>query len=200
MEPGAVEDFTAMNEACDHRIEYTGIYRSALIQIQSIMSAARRKRRLYAPPTKSGHQYGFSVDIGVDETLQNFKRSGVRELALAGRDQQALSRWMMRFGWTGIKKERWHFNHLDEHASTVKKIDVVHGADLALNNDELQTAMNRLLGKKLKEPLVIDGALGTKSTEAAMLTYPILGYDDHGEFSGWYRRQMAGVTVKIKEV
>lgn len=199
MEPWAAFDFARMTEACGHRMEFTDIYRSAMTQIQAIHKNVK-KRRLYAPPTKSGHQFGFSFDLAIDETLQNFKKSKIPELMAASRDRQALGRWMLRFGFTGIKKESWHFNHLEDHTSTVKKIDAIYGVELALDNEDMQRALNKLVGKFLKEPLVIDGALGTKSTDAAKLAYPIVGYDDQGEFSAWFRRLIAGATATIKEV
>ena len=104
LEPSAARDFGRMNEACGHRIEYLDVYRSALTQIRCIRGATERKRRLYAPPTKSGHGFGWSIDIAVDETLENFKRSGDSTLVTASRDYQSLCRWLRRFGWSGIRK------------------------------------------------------------------------------------------------
>lgn len=199
MEPEAAVDFERMNEACGHRIEYTDVYRSPRIQIQAIKTATK-KRRLFAPPTKSGHNFGFSFDAKITETLENFQKSKVPELTIAGRDRQSLIRWMMRFGFTGIKKESWHFNHLGTHASTVKKIDGVYGQEMILSNDDVQQALNKLVGQRLAEPLAIDGILGTKSDKAASLAYDILGHDDQGAFSGWFRRLLAGATATIKEV
>lgn len=200
MEPEAATEFERMTKTCDHRITFTDIYRSCMTQILAIRRASKRKRRLYAPPTKSGHNFAFSYDVDVEETLENFRKSRVPELMAASRDDQALGRWMLQFGFSGIRKERWHYNHLGDHASTVKKIEAVHGADLALDNEDVQRALNRLVGKHLKHELNIDGMLGMKTTDAARLAYPILGYDDQGEFSGWFRRLVAGATVKIEEV
>jgi hypothetical protein len=200
MEPGAAAEFERMNLACDNRMTFTDIYRSTMTQILAIRGASKKKRRLYAPPTKSGHNFAFSTDVDIDETLENFRKSRTPELVAASRDHQALGRWMLRFGFSGISRERWHFNFLGEHTSTLKKIDAVYGVDLAMANEDLQRALNRLVGNQLKEPLVIDGALGVKTTHAAKLAQPILGYDDQGEFSGWFRRLVAGATVRIKEV
>ena len=200
MEPGAAAEFERMARTCDHRMTFTDVYRSCMTQILAIRRASKRKRRLYAPPTKSGHNFAFSFDLDVDETLENFRKSGVPELVAASRDRQALGRWILQFGFSGIKSERWHFNFLGDHASTVKKIGAVYGDELAMANEDVQRALNRLVGKRLKEVLVIDGALGTKSTDAAKLAYVIVGYDDQGEFSAWFRRLIAGATVRIKEV
>ena len=200
MEPAAAADFQRMNEACGHRIEYTDVYRSTLTQILSIQSATKNKKRLYAPPTRSGHNLAFSFDAKIDETLENFSGSKVTELIIAGRDRQSLGRWMKVYGFTGISNEAWHFNHLGEHESTVKKIDAVYGPSLNLDNEDVQRALNALLGKRLKIPLAIDGSLGSKSHDAAILAQDILGLKDNGSFSPWFRRLLAGATVVIEEV
>lgn len=196
MEPGAASEFERMNKTCDQRMTFTDVYRSTMTQILAIRRAGKKKRRLYAPPTKSGHNFAFSLDVDIEETLENFRKSRVPELVAASRDDQALGRWMLQFGFSGIRRERWHYNHLGDHASTVKKIEAVHGAELAPGNEDVQRALNRLVNQNLD----IDGMLGMKTTEAARLAYPILGYDDQGEFSGWFRRLVAGATVRIKEV
>lgn len=200
MEPEAAVAFRKMTEACDHRIEFTDVYRSARTQMLAIQSAAPKKKRLYAPPTKSGHNFAFSVDVSIDNTLKNFRKSGISELIVAGRDRQSLGRWMKQFGWTGISTEAWHFNYLQDHPSTVKKIAAVYGDILVLENADVQRALNMLLGKKLPEPLAIDGILGPKSSEAALLAQSLVGYADNGSFDPWFRRLLAGATVTIEEV
>lgn len=200
MEPNTAVSFSEMNDACGHRIEYTDVYRSVLFQIQCIQGASERKRRLYAPPTKSGHNFGFSIDVAIDETLDNFRKSKVPELVAAGRDRNSLARWMARFGWSGIKSERWHFNFLDGHTSTVNKIDAVYGQAMALSNEDVQRALNELVGKQLEEPLKIDGILGPKTDRAGHVADTVLGTNDRGAFSAWFRRVLAGATATIKEV
>jgi hypothetical protein len=197
LEPEAAAAFTKMNEACGQRIEYTDLYRSTLTQILAIKNANPEKKRLYAPPTKSGHNFGFSCDVAIKETLENFQKSKVTELVIASRDRQALGRWMKDFGWTGITTENWHFNFLGTHESAVKKIDTLY--DLTLTNEDVQRALNALLGKKIK-PLAIDGQLGPKSHEAALLAVKVLGYADEGGFTPWFRRLLSGATVTIEEV
>jgi len=199
MEQEAAADFGRMNEACDDRIEYTDVYRSARYQIECIRRAPATKRRLYAPPTKSGHNFGWSFDAKIDETLENFRRSKNGELMAAGRDRQSLIRWMKKYGFSGIKKESWHFNHLEGHGSTVKKIDALYGQELALDNKDVQTALNKLLKSQI-EPLEIDGMLGPKSGAAAALSDKVLGLQDRGAFGAWFRRVLAGATATIKEV
>lgn len=198
LEPRAAEDFEKMNEACGHLIEYTDVFRSARYQIECIKNNPHKKR-LYAPPTKSGHNFGWSVDVAINETIKNFKESRDNEIRVAGMDRQSLGRWMKRFGWTGIKKESWHFNHLDGHNTTVKKIDALYLQDLTLDNEAVQRALNILLAGKM-EPLKIDGMLGPVSGEAGCLADKILNTDDRGVFGAWFRRVLAGATATINEV
>lgn len=200
LDPRAARDFERMNEACGHRIEYTDVYRSTLTQILAIRQATRAKKRLYAPPTKSGHNFGLSVDIGVEATLENFRKSGQADLVVASRDRPALGRWMAGFGWTGIDSEDWHFNHLDGAASAVKKIDAEYGERLRLSNVDVQRAINRLL--KLDKPLVEDGQLGPVTASAAKAAVAQLdcGGEENGDFGPWFRRLLAGATVTVEEV
>lgn len=197
LEPEAATTFTKMNTACGNRIEYTDLYRNTIAQILAIKNADKDKRRLYAPPTKSGHNFGFSCDVAIKETLENFQKSKVTELVVASRDRQSLGRWMKDFGWTGIASETWHFNHLGAHESAVKKIDALY--DLTLTNEDVQRGLNALLGPKIK-PLAIDGQLGPKSHEAALLAVKVLGYEDQAGFTPWFRRLLAGATAVIEEV
>lgn len=199
LQPEASRGLEDMGEACDHLIEVTDGYRSVMYQIQSI-AQQKAKRRLFAPPTKSGHNFGWSIDVRIKETLDNFRRSGRGDLMAAGRDRRALGRWMAQFGWSGIKSESWHFNHLEGYESTIKRIDGQYGQDLTLDNAGVQRALNRLLAKKLPAPLVEDGILGSKSHAAALLADGVLGLQDKGAFSPWFRRVLAGATALIEEV
>lgn len=199
MQPDAADDLARMMEACGDRFEVTDGYRSVAYQIESI-SRQKHKRRLFAPPTKSGHNFGWSIDVKIAHTLENFRSADDAEIRAAGRDRAALVRWMARFGWTGIRKESWHFNHLAGHVSTVKRIEAQYAAAMALDNADVQRALNALVGKKLDEPLVVDGILGTKTSSAARVAEHILNTNDRGAFSAWFRRVLAGATAKIEEV
>lgn len=199
MEPKAAEAANKMMEACGNRIEITDGYRSVITQAAAIRDQ-KEKRRLFAPPTKSGHNFAFSIDIKVKETLENFRKSGDSELVAVGRDRASLVRWMKRYGWTGIKKESWHFNFLDGHETTIKKIEAIYGPKLVLSNEQVQQALNKLVGKDLEEPLKIDGLIGPKTGAAGKLADKLLGVDDRGAFSIWFRRVLAGAAVELKEV
>lgn len=198
MQPEAAKALREMQEACGHVMEFTDAYRRVMFQIRCIQGASERKRRLYAPPTKSGHNFGWSVDINVADTLAAFRAAGKPELVSAGQNRHALGLWMSQFGWTGIRSENWHFNHLAGHASTIARIDAEYGEAMKLDNADVQRALNALMPKE--KPLNIDGELGTKSSAAAKKADKILGTKDNGAFSAWFRRVLAGATATIVEV
>jgi hypothetical protein len=198
MEPEAADSLAKMMAACGNRIEVTDGFRSVLYQIESIREQ-KTKRRLFAKPTKSGHNFGFSIDIKIAETLENFRKSKIPELVAAGRDRAALVRWMKKFGWTGIKKESWHFNFLGEHESTAKKIEALYAKDFELDNEGVQKALNKLVGSELEEPLELDGVLALKTSAAAKIADKVLNLNDRGAFSAWFRRVLAGATMEIQE-
>jgi len=200
LEPGAAAAFAAMNAACDRALEYTDVYRSVIDQIRHIKDANAQKKRLFAPPTKSGHNFGFAVDIAVDESRENFRKSGRTDLLLAARDPGSFARWLRGHGWTGISKESWHFEFLDGHESALAKIEAVYGPDLGLDNAGVQRALNRLLADQLAQPLVVDGQLGPRTHTAAMMADRALGLEDNGACGPWFRRVLAGATMVIKEV
>jgi hypothetical protein len=196
MQPDASAALLEMQEACGWRMEFTDAYRSVLFQIECIKGASERKRRLYAPPTKSGHNFGWSIDVAVAETLKSFSRSGDVELRTAGKDRHSLSLWMRQFGWSGIKKESWHFDFLDGHRTVLQRIDAVYGSALQISNHDLQRALNKLLDCNL----VVDGALGPKSHREMIRADRVLGTDDKANAGPWFRRVLAGATAVIKEV
>ena len=202
LEPKAAADFKRMVEASGNRIEFTDVYRSVFYQLQCIQGATEAKRRLYAPPTKSGHNFGMSIDVAIDETLENFKASGVNELIIASRNYEALRRWFLAYGWHYIEKERWHFDHLDGQQTVLARINAVYGPAMALSNVELQRALNTLVGASLPAPLAEDGIIGEKTDQACKIADKILGAGPEHSVgpSPWFRRLLAGVTATIKEV
>lgn len=197
--PAASLALEEMQAACDDAIEVTDGYRSVAYQIRC-RREQKAKRRLFAPPTKSGHNFGRSIDVKVKETLENLRASRDPRLVAAGRDRASLGRWMAGFGWTGIRSESWHFNFLEGHASTVQLIDEVYGEALTPDNARVQEALNRLLGNKLPAPLVIDGILGSKSHAAGLLADQVLDINDRGDFGPWFRRVLAGAAAEVREV
>ena len=188
LEPEAAQASNKMMEACGNLIEVVECY-------QSVIEHAGKRS---TPPTRSGHNFAFSIDIKVKETLKNFRKSGDSELFAAGRDRPSLVRWMKRFGWTGVKKESWHFNFLGDHGTTNKKIESLYGPKFVIDNFQVQMALNKILD--LDEPLKIDGCIGPKTGTAGREADRLLGLNDRGAFSLWFRRVLAGAAVELKEV
>jgi D-alanyl-D-alanine dipeptidase len=199
MEPAAAADVERMQEAAEWRFEFTDGYRSPEYQLQCIESASEKKRRLYAPPTKSGHNWGWSLDVSVKNTLANLLASKNPELRVAGQSRNAMARFMARYGFTGIRSENWHFNHLDGFKSTVAKINAIHGGKFEYGTAELQRQLNAFLGAKLK----VDGDLG-KNTRAALKKaqrrLQAAGVEVTGEADPWTKRVLAGMTLKIEKL
>ncbi len=79
---------------------------------QSFDAIKRRKGSL--PPGRSGHGFGWSIDIHVPKTIANLQRAGYNV-----RSKRALDDWMAQRGWychraDGLMElENWHYNFLD---------------------------------------------------------------------------------------
>lgn len=202
-EPPAADAFKAMQEASDYLMQFTDMYRSVMFQIKArIKAKGSAKYRLLAPATKSGHNFAWSFDLSVRETLRDFRASKNPELVAAGANRAALGEWMKQFGWTGIRSESWHFNFLEGHSSTVSKINAKYGDALKLNNHDVQRCLNDLLKDELEKPLVVDGILGRKTDAAAVMAYPRLDLNRNEAIgaTAWFRRVLAGATAKVVDV
>lgn len=202
LEPDAADSFMAMQIASHFLMQFTDIYRRVQFQIDArIKAKGSKKYRLLAPPTKSGHNFGWSFDLAVKETLLAFRASGIPELIAAGQNRASLGEWMKQFGWTGIRSESWHFNFLGEHRSTVAKIDALYGDKLSLTDHELQMCLNDLLGRSIK-PLTVDGIIGKRTIAACIKAYPKLDLNEveARSTSKWFRRVLAGATAELVDV
>jgi hypothetical protein len=197
MQPDAGKALVKMQEASGWRMQFTDAFRSTLFQIQCINGAAdERKKRLYAPATKSGHNFGWSVDVALTETLAAFAGSGVPELVVASHDRNALARWMKQFGWTGIKNESWHFDYLGSFETILKRIDATYEKAMCPDNKDVQRCLNKLLNINLEA----DGDLGPRTHVQMLRADEILGCQDRGSGSAWWRRLLAGATAEIRPV
>jgi len=187
------DSFIEMNNACEERIVYTDAYRSVQSQIKLIGSSDKTKRRLFATPTKSGHNFGFSLDVAVSESLSNLRNSSKKSLVEAGQSRDAMAAFMLEFGWSGISKEEWHFNG-PGCRNVSKKIDEVYGAFFLLSAKEMQSSLNELNGCNL----TIDGVIGPKTKEqiiAAKKSLNIQPEDD--SVTDWFRRVLSCATAKV---
>jgi hypothetical protein len=198
-EPEVARSLEEMQEAAEWRFEFTDGYRSAQYQLEAIKKASKTKRRLYAPPTKSGHNFGWSVDVSVDNTLKNLSKSSKPELQVAGQSRDSMARFMARFGWTGIRGERWHFNNLRGHRSTAARINAIHASKFIYDDQDLQRMLNTWMGSKLE----IDGDVGPKTRavvkKAQRKLAVVKGVEITGNPDAWTRRLLAGMTMKVEK-
>lgn len=198
-EPEVAAALEEMQEAAEWRFEFTDGYRSPEYQLEAIRKASKTKRRLYAPPTKSGHNFGWSIDVAVDETMKNLSMSSKPELVVAGQSRDSMARFMSRFGFTGIRGERWHFNHLRGYASTTKRINALFGSKFNYDNADLQRMLNQWMGSQLK----IDGDVGQKTRavikKAQRRLEIVKGVEVTGNPDEWTKRLLAGMTLKVEK-
>lgn len=126
------------------------------------------------PPSYSGHNYGFSIDIAVDRVMKN----------LGLKKKVELDRWMVEKGWycfwrDGRRgKEDWHYNFFtpaeaarfierretSTRAALERKIKAVYGGHFKLTAIAAQGALAKL---RLYNG-ALDGVFGNLSKQALM--------------------------------
>lgn len=103
MHPKAADAFLAMQSASGWKIVLSDMWRASGVSLQ------RRKegKRGVQPPAKSGHNFGFSIDIDVIRTMRAMKMS-----------KKQLDKYMASFGFVCHRKDHrvshecWHYNAL----------------------------------------------------------------------------------------
>lgn len=163
--PTAAEGFRAL-EAETGGLIYSDILRSA----EESLHALQTKTGVQ-PPSYSGHNFGFSVDVAVDETLRLRKWT-----------YEELLEVMAAHGWHCHRRdgkrgsEAWHFNFFGDAAPVYlgviggwsapleKLIQEVYGPGFLLTNEEVQVGLRKLsmyFGD-------IDGILGPRTKQGLM--------------------------------
>lgn len=191
LQPDAARALTTMQSACGDRVVITDAFRPVLMQIECNRG---NDERLHATPTKSGHNFGWSLDVDVKNTILAFARSTSPELVTASRDRSALARWMLQFGWHTAKNENGHIDFLTTFPTVLARIEATY--DFSLTNEDVQHALNKLVGSNI----TIDGDLGVATHEHMLKADKILDIVDRGDASQWWRRVLAGATAEIVEV
>jgi hypothetical protein len=109
---------------------------------------------------------------------------------------------MLQFGWTGIRKETWHFNYLGDFTRTTLKVNAKYGDAFKLSDHDVQRCLNALLEGKLERPLAVDGMLGKKSLAAAKMAGAELDLSrpEWSSFNAWFRRVLAASTAVLVDV
>jgi Putative peptidoglycan binding domain len=194
LHPDAAASYMAM-EAGPHRLRVSDMWRSAEASMR-----ARAEKRGVQPPGRSGHNFGFCVDLDVDWMLSRYRWS-----------KAELDQYMNANGWYCHRKdherdsESWHYNffgperdkYLDATRGSTstapgleRKIQDVYGGSFALTPLETQTALKtlRLYGG------AIDGDLGPLAREAVMAFQRTWSLPSHGEVDADTQRLLAFVT------
>jgi hypothetical protein len=173
LHPDAAAAYLAVEAGTGKKLRVSDIFRSP----ESSLMAMQQKSGVQ-PPGFSGHNFGFSIDIAVDDCLKRF-----------GMTKTQFDAMMETYGWFCHRKdhargfEEWHYNHFGTGAdaepwlaacekSTVTsagveaKMRTVYGANFVLDTSELQTLLKKLglYGGS------VDGDFGPRS-QAAVLAF-----------------------------
>lgn len=181
---------------------------------ESSLEAVRRGRGAL-PPGYSGHNYGFSIDIAIIESMH---RAGFATKA----DFDA---YMNRKGWFCHRMdhrnghEAWHYNYLgdgytdaDGTCNSARRRFALNGGN---TNGHLQSKIRRIYGKQMALTTIgaqvalaemrlykgaIDGIFGSRSQEALRMFQRSIDLKATGKLDARTMRTLAFVTCTVKEV
>lgn len=198
LHPEAAAGFVALEAAWSGGV-YSDIARSAEASLAAMTSKAGVQ-----PPGWSGHNFGFSVDWAVDETIRRTGRTYAELVQLAAGAGWYAYRRDLRRG-----SEDWHLNWLGPHAGSVLAavdplkpgtwaaaaegmIQRFYAPDFALSLQEAQEALGRL---KLYSGAP-DGAWGPLSTHACAAFQRAWRLPDSGMLDARTARTLAFVAAE----
>ena len=198
LHPAAADAFVALQRALCARVRVSDMLRTAESSLQAMQEKAGVQ-----PPGFSAHNFGFAIDIDVEE---NMKRLGFA--SKAGLDSK-----MAEFGWFCHRRdgargfEDWHYNHLGTRpeaeqflakasrtstAGAVEaKMQAVYGDELVLTPTEMQEA----LAKMRCYSGDIDGVIGPRSKQALMAFQRAWKLKPTGEMDAKTERTLALVSA-----
>jgi hypothetical protein len=201
--PDAASSFEDMEKATGGFV-YSDMLRSA----EESLEACRTKRGVQ-PPAYSGHNFGFSFDVAVDETL-----------TLRGYTYTQLLDVLAQHGWFCHRRdgaagygqsESWHFNHFgDEAEKYLSKatptsdwaaplealIETTYGDQLALDLVGVQEALASLKMYRAE----VDGIMGPLTEQAIGVFQRAWRCPETGIADGRTQRTLAFVTSTHKIV
>lgn len=192
LHPDAARAFATASESLAPLV-CSDIYRSA----EASLRAAREKRGVQ-PPGFSGHNFGVSIDVRVDEMLR-----------VTGLSYPDFCRAMERRRWYPYRRdhsrgfEDWHFNWVPETADAAlgerrwdrvaeHVIQHLYGPDLALTPKEIQSELLKLRFYRGQ----VDGILGPLSAEAVRAFQRAWGLVDDGDPGPKTQRTLAFVAAE----
>jgi hypothetical protein len=194
LHPDAAASYMRL-EAGPRRLRVSDMWRSAEASLR-----ARSEKRGVQPPGRSGHNFGFCIDLDVDWMLKQYRWS-----------KQELDQYMNENGWYCHRKdheresESWHFNFFgadsakylaaaQDSRSTApgleQKIQDVYGSSFKLSAVETQAALQSL---KLYGG-AIDGEIGPLAREALMAFQRSWSLPSHGDLDADTQRLLVFVT------
>jgi peptidoglycan hydrolase-like protein with peptidoglycan-binding domain len=164
--PSVVDGLRAITVQNGYNIAMSDMFRSPASSL-----AARQQKTGVQRPGFSGHNYGISIDIDIDQSIK-----------LMGMSYPDLVRWMATKGWTCYRSdyqlgpEAWHFNFLNmgptpppRSDGPIQWITNTYGPQLTGDEKWVQTCLQQL---KLYDG-AIDGQFGAHS-QAALKQFELM--------------------------
>jgi len=181
-------------------VRWSDLFRSPAASLQAMSEKSGVKA-----PGYSGHNFGFSGDVDVVDTMDR--------LAIA--TKVGLDEYMRGYGWYcyrddhKMESECWHYNYFDEaeaeewvslasNGATEVEAKILHtyAQDFRLTNIEAQTALKQL---KMYDGKV-DGDFGPRSLNAVRIFQRAWGLKELGILDQRTMRTLAVVTAEIEVV
>lgn len=204
MEPAAASALMQLISASNNSLVFTDIYRSPEASL-----AARRSKRGVQPPGYSGHNFGFSFDLDIAETLRVMKIRYVELIELL----RQYGFHCHRRDLASSADESWHQNYFGEEADGLlklldpqqprtwatpleAKIVQVYGTSFTFDAKELQAQLSRLWLYRGE----VDGKEGPLTREAVAAFQRAWGLADDGIAGPRTRRVLAVVASEVELV
>ena len=205
LHPQVIRDFARLQESTNCQLVYSDMWRS----FQESLNARRQKGAgLVAYPGNSGHNWGVSFDIDVENSCVVLES---QEKIARGLDRRrrmlAFYDWMSQFNFapmTSVREkfeagkrsvsEEWHFNHSIIGDMAVKDwAGDNYGEDLQLNVEQIQACLNEL-GYGIWP---IDGQLSDMLTKAVIKFQKDYDLDPDGDPGPITQRTLACFCASI---
>jgi hypothetical protein len=195
LHPTVVDDFLALLQDAPF-LAFTDVYRDPKASLAARLAGKRGVQR----PGFSAHNFGFAVDVAVEQVLKDGAIAYSTLLEIMGRRNFSCHRSDGKLGF-----ESWHFSHLKPFADAKahpgasgpqKWIAEVYGAQL--DGDEAWT--QTLLGKLGLYKGPVDGDFGPKSRAALRQFEQDWGLPVDGIPDAVSNRTLAAVTAEKRVV
>jgi hypothetical protein len=194
MHPSAAFAYLATEQHFGQQLRVSDMFRSA---VQSLN--AMKQKTGVQPPGFSAHNYGFAIDIDVDDCLKRFKL-----------DKRGLDAEMEKNGWfchrrdSKLASECWHYNYLIDR-DTIKlagkspglwsapveaQMQSVYGSQMGMTVVQIQEAL-KSIGLY---PHTVDGIAGPLTSQAVMAFQRAWVQPVNGDLNVKLQRLLAYIT------